>query len=287
MLVKAELRRDGQGKFGIFLCPNAQGKPSIERVVALDVSDARHLLQPGDVVVQVNGIDLSGVASIVGVKEVISDSGQSCTIEVRRASLPAPSAVGPTLAPNAAMKWLQNPVKRMQQHAEEERRRRYEEERRAEEQRARDEERRWKRQEERRKSVEQKSAAAASKPELAPQVDLMNLSLEEVASPSPAAAAANATSILDSLMGVYDASGPPAPTSGPPPAAPPPPVGPTFAPPPGPPPSNLPFYMPMGSLPQMPPPIRPQNAPIDPEDLKKAAVLTAYKEHAHGGLVQL
>jgi len=39
--------------------------------------------------------------------------------------------------------------------------------------------------------------------------------------------------------------------------------------------------------PQMPPPIRPQNAPIDPEDLKKAAVLTAYKEHAHGGLVQL
>lgn len=70
MLIKAELHRDSNGKFGIFLCPNASGKPSIERIVTLDVKDTRHLLKPGDVVIEVNGINLSGVSSIIGVKEV-------------------------------------------------------------------------------------------------------------------------------------------------------------------------------------------------------------------------
>jgi hypothetical protein len=68
MLVKAVLRRDASKKFGIFICKNRDDKPSIEKVVYLNVDDSRQLLQPGDVLVRVNGIDCSRVMSIIGVK---------------------------------------------------------------------------------------------------------------------------------------------------------------------------------------------------------------------------
>lgn len=181
---------------------------------------------------------------------MISESGAVCTIEVRRDPLPPPSAVGPTLTPNAAMKWLQNPVKQMQAHAEEERRRRYEEERRIEEQRARDDERKWKRAEERRKAAEQKAALApaAAKAPAQPkvEVDLMNLAIDD-----PKPVGSGGPSLMDSLVDTFE------PAVAPPPATPPPaPPAAAFRPPPGPPPSNMPFYpqqqqlhnMPMGGM---------------------------------------
>mmetsp|Transcript_11890 Transcript_11890/g.35236 ORF Transcript_11890/g.35236 Transcript_11890/m.35236 type:complete len:274 (-) Transcript_11890:25-846(-) len=93
MLVKAILKRDPKGKFGLYVCANGLGKPCVDRVVDLGVQDTRGLLEFGDEIVAVNGIDVRAIQAIQGVKELIASSRDTCTIEVRRAPLPNAAAV--------------------------------------------------------------------------------------------------------------------------------------------------------------------------------------------------
>lgn len=189
MLVKARLTRDANNKFGINLRMNSNNRPCIESINNTGVDDARGMLRVGDEIVSVNNIDLRGVASLIGVKEVIANSGDECTMEVRREEAPLPYATGPLPPPPkqsvpANQLWpFKNPARMLQERAEEERRRRAEEQRRLEQLRERDEERRWRRMKEeaRLASEEQAKARKAAEP------DLMNLSLDDEPSQKPAA----------------------------------------------------------------------------------------------------